>query len=358
MVKAVYIHIPFCKNICSYCDFCKMYYHQEYVSSYLKALEKEIDKRYHDEVIDTIYIGGGTPSVLSLSELKELFRIVKRIKKSKNVEFSFEINFDSIDIKKLTLLKENGVNRLSFGLETLSRKGQRLLNRENEEEKIKRIIKQAKKIGFDNINVDLIYALPEESKEDLEKDLDFILSLDIDHISTYSLIIEEHTILYINGTKNISEEKDTDMYNYICKRLSKEGYIHYEISNFAKEGKESRHNLCYWNNEHYYGFGLSSASYVDNMRMINTRSINKYLKGKYFLEEEKLNKEDIREYEIMLGLRKKVGINKNHLGKYKVNTKELLESGFLKEEDERIFIPEDKMYLSNEIIVRLLKEDI
>ena len=263
MTKAVYIHIPFCKKICSYCDFCKMYYHQEYVSNYLKALETEIDKRYQGEIVDTIYIGGGTPSVLSVLQLKELFRIIKRIKKSKNIEFSFEINFDSIDEEKLVLLKENGVNRLSFGLETLSPKGQRLLNRVNKKERIKKIISKAKELGFNNINIDLIYAFPGETKEDLKKDLDFIISLDIEHISTYSLIIEEHTILYIDGVENISEDLDAEMYEYIYNRLVKEGYIHYEISNFSKNGKESRHNLCYWNNEHYYGFGMGASSYIE-----------------------------------------------------------------------------------------------
>lgn len=358
MTKAVYIHIPFCKKICSYCDFCKMYYHQEYVSNYLKALETEIDKRYQGENVDTIYIGGGTPSVLSVLQLKELFRKIKKIKKSKNIEFSFEMNFDSIDEEKLILLKENGVNRLSFGVETLSPKGQRLLNRVNKKERIKKIISKAKELGFNNINIDLIYAFPGETKEDLKKDLDFIISLDIEHISTYSLIIEEHTILYIEGVENISEDLDAEMYEYIYKRLAKEGYIHYEISNFAKNGKESRHNLCYWNNEHYYGFGLSSASYIDNTRMLNTRSINKYLKGDYLVEKEELTKEEIKEYELILGLRKKTGISKEYFIKKYVNIKDLLENGFLEEDNNRIFIPENKMYLSNEIIVKILKEDV
>ena len=218
-MKNCYIHIPFCNKICSYCDFCKLYYNKDLVNKYLDALEKEINKIYKGEVLETIYIGGGTPSSLSLDELERLFKILSVLNKDKNIEYTIENNFDSITEEKINLYKKYGINRLSFGIETTNNSYLKLLNRSLSKDKVRKIINYSKEIGITNINVDLIYALPNESINDLEKDIDFILSLDIPHISTYSLIIEDNTLLKINNYKNISEDLDSDMYKYICKRL-------------------------------------------------------------------------------------------------------------------------------------------
>ena len=323
MASAVYIHIPFCHKICSYCDFPKVFYNDDWSSKYLEVLALEIDNRYRGEEVKTIYIGGGTPSVLGMKELKKLFAIVKRFKRSKDCEITFEINFDSIDEDKLVFLKKQGVNRLSFGIETTNKNHQRLLNRIEDLEGEKEIIKSARNLGFNNINVDLIYALPDETLKELKEDLRYIISLDVDHISTYSLIIEEHTMLYIDGYTNISEELDLEMYEYICRELKKNGFGHYEISNFAKEGHESKHNLVYWNNEEYYGFGLGSASYLDNKRFVNTKSFTKYLAGEFILSEEVLSLDDKLEYEVLLSLRKTTGINKGIFKDKKDNQNQL-----------------------------------
>ena len=209
--------------------------------------------------------------------------------------------------------------------------------------------------------MDLIYALPNESINDLEKDIDFILSLDIPHISTYSLIIEDNTLLKINNYKNISEDLDSDMYKYICKRLKDNNFTHYEISNFSKEGYYSKHNLCYWNNKEYYGFGLGSSSYINNKRITNTRSITNYLKEAFIKEEEIIDINSKIEYEVILNLRKKEGIDIiNFKDKYKkdllsiYNYNELVDKEFLILNNNHLYIPEDKWYISNEIIVRLL----
>lgn len=362
MIKNCYIHIPFCDKICSYCDFCKMYKMDKFVDIYLDSLEKEIKSIYKGEVLDTIYIGGGTPSSLDIKQLKRLFEILSIFKKSNNCEYTIENNFESIDKEKLELYKEFGINRLSFGIETISKDGLKLLERDLDLDKVRDTINICRELGFNNINVDLMYALPNESIKDLKNDLEFIYSLDVEHISTYSLIIEDHTKLNINNIKNISEDLDYEMYKYICESMNSNGYKHYEISNFCKDGYESHHNLCYWDNNYYYGFGLGASSYIDNMRITNTRSLNNYKIGKYVKEVEYLNDEDTIEYEVMLNLRKSDGID---LDKFKskynrelkdiYNYNDLVELGVLELNNNHLYIPEDKWYISNSIIVDVLE---
>lgn len=234
MVKAIYIHIPFCKNICTYCAFCKMYTNKERMDKYLKALEYEIKENYKEEKIKTIYIGGGTPSDLNIDQLKYLLEITKKINKEKDYEFTFECNIE-IEKEKLELLKQYGVNRLSFGIETITSRFLKIIGRDHTKESIREKINLCRKLGFKNINGDLMYAFKDEKIEELEEDIAFLLSLNLEHISTYSLIIEEHTKLFLKGYKNCQEEKEEKMYKTIHDTLNKYGYIHYEISNFAKK---------------------------------------------------------------------------------------------------------------------------
>ena len=360
MVSSIYIHIPFCSNICSYCAFTKMYYNSKLVNLYLKALKKEIHDNYKNEVIKTMYIGGGTPSSLNISQLKELFDILKIINKDKEIEFTFEVNPENIDKEKLLLLKKNGVNRISLGVESTNLKILKYLCRNHNFNLIKEKINLMKKMGFNNINVDLIYAIPSETLLDLKNDLDNILSLNVNHISTYSLMIEPHTKLYINKEKEIDEELDSEMYKLICTVLKSNGYNHYEISNFAKKGFESCHNLVYWNNENYYGFGLSASGYINNTRYTNTSILNKYLNKLERIEENLSNKDKIT-YELILGFRKINGINKqNFYDKYKINihdinnVQELLNKGYLDENDCNIFIKYDKIYIENSILINFV----
>lgn len=365
MPNNCYIHIPFCSNICSYCDFSKLLYNEELVSKYLKELDKEITSIYQGEELKTIYIGGGTPSALSPEELEILFKILARLNKSKNIEYTIEGNFESTTEEKLLLYKKYGINRLSFGLESINTKNLKLLERNSSKKQVEAVIKKARELGFNNINIDLMYALPNETKEDLQKDLDYLLSLKVEHISTYSLIIEPHTKLSIANIKNIDEDLDCEMYELICSELHKNNYAHYEISNFSKKGYESKHNLCYWNNNTYYGFGLGASSYLNNQRITNTRSITKYLKGLYQLEKEILKKEDIIEYEIILNLRLSCGIDLDRFRKkYSKELKEvynyqpLLDNDLLIQDDKQLFIPENKWYISNEIILKLLEGEV
>ncbi len=360
-MKSAYIHIPFCKDICSYCDFCKMFYHEKLVDQYLKILEQEIKENYKGEKLDTIYIGGGTPSCLTIQQLKKLFQIVSCFETSSQLEFTFEANFDTCSEEKLSLLRQNKVNRLSFGIETFHQKFLKIIHRKSNYEQISQKIKLCKKLGFHNINVDLMYGFKNETLKDLKQDLDLIFSLEIDHISTYSLMIEEHTKLYIDHYTRINDDLDFKMYSFIRKYLESHGFFNYEISNFCKKGKQSKHNLTYWNNEQYYGFGLSSSGYIGNIRYTNTKSINTYLRGHFLFEKEKVDKEDQMVYEMILGLRKKEGVNKKDFyRKYHLTIDEkfdimnMIKNGLLIDNGQFIFIPKDKIYVSNAILVHFL----
>ena len=358
-MKSAYIHIPFCKSICSYCDFCKMNYQKEWIEVYLDVLKEEIEEKYADEYLDTIYIGGGTPSCLSKEELNKLFDIIKIFNLNEEYEFTFECNVNDITEELLNILKENQVNRLSIGVESFNNNNLKLIERKHTFEDALTKINLVKNYGFNNINVDLIYALPEETLSTVKKDINQLLKLDIPHISTYSLIIEEHTKLKIKGIKEIDQDLDAKMYEYIVKKLTNNNYNHYEISNFAKKGYESRHNLTYWNNEYYYGFGLGAHGYVHGVRYENTRSFHDYLNGNYILEENILSKQQIMENELMLGLRKTKGINLNEFfNKYDINLqdvfdiKPLLKTKYLIYKNGNIFVNPSKLYVMNEILLK------
>ncbi len=362
MISSLYIHIPFCRHICTYCDFCKMYYNEEMVSSYLEALQKELATLPHTS-FQTIYIGGGTPSALSKKARQMLVAMLRPLRKAQNYEWTFECNPEDIDIDLLNDLKEMGINRISMGVETVQEKFFSLLGRKSQKKEVIAKINLLKKYGFTNINVDLMYALPNQTLDDLKADLTFFLSLDITHISCYSLIIEENTILKVNKITPISEDLDFMMYQTICQTLREYGFTHYEISNFAKPGYLSKHNLVYWHNEHYYGVGLGASGYIDQVRYQNTKSINHYLNGSYRLEEEHLTKQDQMMEEMILGLRTLQGVSKKHFyEKFQTTIEEqydimdLLEQHLLKETEEYFYIPEDKLYISNEILLRFLEE--
>lgn len=360
-MESVYIHIPFCKSICSYCDFCKMFYHGPWVTQYLNALLLEIQDKYDGEEIKTIYIGGGTPSSLSIKELKYLFEIISKFKLSSDFEFTFECNLNDINRELLEFLKLNKVNRLSIGIESFNLSKLEFMERHHTFEEAENAVLLARKCGFSNINVDLIYGIPGETVKDLKKDLDLILKLNPDHISTYSLIVEDNTKISNAGVLPIPEELDAEMYDYICDKLESKKFIHYEVSNFALNSKESKHNLKYWNNEEYYGFGLGAHGYIHGVRYENTRSITKYFKGEYLKSEELLSKEDKMYNELMLGFRKMEGINlREFFRKYEVNMqevfdlKQVLKNQELLVDGEYIYVNPKYIYVMNEILIKII----
>ena len=361
-VKSVYIHIPFCNTICSYCDFCKVYYKTNLIDSYLDSLSKELDEYYKGEILDTIYIGGGTPSCLSIDKLNKLFNIIDILKRSKNIEFTFECNPEDINEELLKLLKSRGVNRLSIGVESFNKDILKILNRRYDIDIFSKM--DICKKYFDNINIDLMYAIPSENLEILSNDIDTIIKLDVPHISTYSLIINKNTVMYNKNYKNIDDELDYEMYKLIIDKLSKYNYHHYEISNFSKSGYESKHNLTYWNNEYYYGFGVGASGYVDNIRYDNTRSITKYISGNYRLESNKLSFNETVENEFILGFRKIDGMSiKNFENRYGFNprnidnVKKLVRENKLEVNEYNIKINNDYIYTSNNILCEFLGVD-
>lgn len=360
-MKSVYIHIPFCKSICSYCDFCKMFYNPKWAHDYLVCLKEEIEDQYMGEQIETLYIGGGTPSCLSEKNLKYLMSIITLLNRSDQCEFTFECNLNDISENLLFILKEAGVNRLSIGIESFNEQKLILMGRNHTFEDAKKKIELARKLGFNNINVDLIYGLPKESKKDLKKDLKLMLKLKPEHISTYSLILSEHTLLHVNKIEPIKEDLDADFYKLICKKLKKKKYHHYEVSNFSKAGYESKHNLGYWNNQEYYGFGLSASGYIDGIRYTNTLNLTKYLNHEPDGSRELLTPTDVLDNEIMLGLRKLEGINLAEFEKkYGISLEEtypvtpLLKKKELIKKRGYIYINPDKLYVMNEILMKLI----
>lgn len=361
MVSSVYIHIPFCKTICSYCDFCKIYYDKKYISKYLDCLEKEILSRYKGEVINTIYIGGGTPTSLDYEELERLFQIIKIFKTSDNLEYSIESNIECLDEKKILLLKKYGINRVSLGVQSFNDKILKELNRHHTKDQVFDVVSMLKKYDIHNINIDLIYGVTDEV-DIIEKDIDSFLELDIPHISCYSLIIEDGTCFGGSNREYIDDDIDMNMYKYICKKLNDMGYCHYEISNYCRDGYESLHNINYWNNGEYYGFGLGAVSYIENNRISNTKSLTKYLDN-YYEYEKNFEDKDVRmENEMILGLRMLKGVNiYEFYDKYNeeiidyFDIDDLIRDKKLIIENGYIRINQDYLYLSNDILIKFIR---
>lgn len=360
-MRSMYIHIPFCKSICTYCDFCKQLYNETNINKYLDALNEEIKDRYNGEELDTLYIGGGTPSSLNIMQLNKLFNILKQLKINNIKEYTFECNVNDITEELIDLLIKNKVNRISLGVESFNKEKLKFMERFSDYNDVKNKIDMIRNKGLYNINVDLMYAIPNETLKDLKEDLNLILKLKPTHISTYSLILEEYTKLSINNVKPIDEELEYEMYNYIVNKLKKKKYKHYEISNFSLEGYESIHNLNYWNNEEYYGFGLGASGYIDGIRYENTKNINKYFEYNFVNKQEIVGLREKEENELMLGFRKTKGISlEEFYNKYNVNMqdvfpiKPLLKNKDLIYKDGYVFINPTKLYVMNEILLKLI----
>ena len=359
--KSVYIHIPFCKTICSYCDFCKTFYNESWVRKYLICLQEEIEDIYLGEDIESIYIGGGTPSILPTKYLHILFTILQKFKTPNLKEFTFECNIDDINEELLSLLKKYGVNRLSIGIQSFDSEKLKYMGRNHSFSMALSKINLCRELGFKNINVDFIYGFHFETVKSVKKDLQQIIKLKPDHISTYSLMIEEGTLLKIKNYQTVDEDTEALLYQAICKTLANKNFIHYEISNFAKIGKESIHNLRYWQNKEYYGFGLSACGYIDKIRYTNTRSLTKYLNKEFSAKKELLTDQDIRDNHLMLGFRLIKGINLAEFQKiYGVAMEEvypikpLLKNKDLILKKGNIFINPDKLYIMNEILIKMI----
>ena len=314
----IYIHIPFCKRKCAYCDFISFSDKTKLIEKYVLALEKEIDKcniNKDNYKIKTIYFGGGTPSFIESKCIVEILESAKRkFNISKIAEITIEINPGTITEEKLKDYYNAGINRISFGLQSTNSELLKLVERIHSYSSFSEGYKLARKVGFKNINIDLMIGLPVQTLEDVQTDLKRIIELNPEHISVYSLIVEEGTRIE-EKIKNKElylppEELERKMYWEVKKQLEKAGYVHYEISNFAKPGYESKHNLSCWNQEEYLGFGIAAHSYFNGERYSNTEDFDKYFEHQEDSKiiHEKQTQEDKQREFMLLGLRKIDGV--------------------------------------------------
>ena len=330
-----------------------MYYNDKFFNTYYEKLLEEVKiyNKYLNNTFKTIYIGGGSPSSIGIDNLEKILKILD-LQKEDDYEYTVELMPLDITEELLKLLKKYAVNRISIGVETVSKKYQKLFNRIIDKDILTSKINLAKKY-FNNINLDLMYAFKNQTIKELEDDLNYILSFDIEHISTYSLILESNTYLKYINYQEIDDSLSSQMYFYIKKRLEYIGYKHYEISNYAKD-KVSKHNLVYWNNEKYLGLGLSASGYIDSIRYNNTRNLDKYPLNK---QEEKLSLKDKMTYFMILGLRKIEGIDIKEFNKlfnkdiYEVyDIKYLLAKEYLLLKKDNLYINPKYLYVSNIIL--------
>ncbi len=344
---ALYIHIPFCTTICGYCDFCKLIYNSSYVDAFLDCLKQEIAS-YNIKECPSIYIGGGTPTSLSESQLEDLLKFVSPLLKCSG-EFTIECNIENTTINKLEILKKYGVNRLSFGVQSFDDQLLQEMNRHHDKDSTFKVINAAKELGFTNLNIDLIYGFKGQSKKDVLNDLETFISLDIPHLSIYSLTIHPHTIFGINNYQEQDEDSNREYYDMILEFLRNHGYARYEVSNFARQGYESKHNQTYWNNDQYIGVGLGAEGYLDNIRYANTKSISDYLLGKTIISKEQEALFDQMEYEIILRLRTLNGIDKEvFIKRYGTYYLEKLQNIIKKEQIAHLLIEEQNSIKCND----------
>ena len=315
---ALYVHIPFCKQKCMYCDFPSYSGKEKYIDVYVEALNKEILEKAEGYTIRSIFIGGGTPSYLDEKALKSLLETLNELKFKEDIEFTIECNPGTLTKEKLMIMKTHNVNRLSIGLQSTNNSLLKDIGRIHTYEIFKKNFLLARQLGFDNINVDLMFGLPNQNLEEWKNTLLEIIKLNPDHISTYSLIIEEGTCFYklYNSNKLNLPDEDTErkMYKITKEILSKNNYKQYVISNYAKEDRECFHNKIYWKCEDYLGVGVSASSFIDNARFKNIDNIEEYIKNineeKSVEEEAHTNTlEDSMEEFVFMGLRMINGIN-------------------------------------------------
>jgi len=377
MIQSAYIHIPFCHHICHYCDFNKVFFKQQPVDEYIEMVIKEMHHRSEisrEHPLKTIFIGGGTPTALSAKQLDRLFEGItsELLTENQLVEFAVEANPGELTEEKLSVLKNAGVNRLSIGVQSFDDELLKKIGRVHRTEDVFRTVHQAEKSGFDNISLDLMYALPGQTVEQFKKTLETAFTLNVKHYSAYSLIIEPKTVFYNlmqKGRLSLPpQEQEAIMYELAMEEMEKQGFKQYEISNYAIPGYESNHNITYWNNEYYYGFGAGAHGYEDGIRTSNIGPVKKYMEnvlelGSAFQSQHQVSMEEAMEEEMFLGLRKVEGVYKERFfGKFNLTLeskfgeqiKQLVHKGLLVDTEKSIFLTRKGKLLGNEVFQEFL----
>ena len=371
--SSAYVHIPFCTQICYYCDFSKVFIKNQPVDAYLEHLIQET-RSYEIGKLRTLYIGGGTPTALSAQQLAYLLTELPKVMDLSEVEeFTIEANPGDLDPDKIAVLKESQVNRVSLGVQTFDNKMLKKIGRSHQEQDIYDNIRHLKQAGFDNISIDLIYALPGQIMDQVKENVAKAIDLDIPHMSLYSLILENHTV-FMNRMRRgklplPKEELEAEMFEYIIEELEKAGFEHYEISNFSKPGFESRHNLMYWDNTEYYGLGAGASGYVYGVRYKNHGPIRHYMQaveeGNARVQEEQLSQTEMMEEEMFLGLRKKTGVSKKRFEeKFGVNfdqqygpvVEELTQQGLLVPDKDIVRMTKKGLFLGDTVAEKFILE--
>jgi len=366
-MKGLYIHIPFCIKKCKYCDFNSFSACEKEKAAYLDALFLEMEK-YRGEIVDTIFIGGGTPTSLNAEQLESLLQNIKmNFLLSKYCEFTVEANPKTLDEEKLKTLKKYGVNRLSIGVQSFNDNELEKLGRVHTGLEAEETIQLAKKY-FNNISIDLMCSIPDQTKESFKKNLEKVFSLKPQHISCYSLILEEGTPLFDENEKGKlalpDEDTEREIYEIAVCEMEKHGYMQYEISNFAKAGFESAHNKKYWQCDEYIGIGLSAHSYIDGIRFSNTDDFSSYIKGEYLSGESNiLSKEDKMSEFMFLGLRMLDGVSKTEFfNRFSIEMEKVFKKplskfkklGMIEEKGDRICLTKQAISVSNQVMCEFI----
>jgi oxygen-independent coproporphyrinogen-3 oxidase len=318
--RALYIHIPFCTNKCYYCDFNSYVAEGQPIDAYLDALEMEMERTaalYEPDIIRTVFVGGGTPTVLSPAQIRRFLAAVRRhFPIASDAEYTMEANPGTTGPEKLEAMREGGVNRISFGAQTFDNRLLKTIGRIHEADDIVRSIAEARAAGFASLSIDLMFGLPGQKLEHLQDSVFRALDLDLPHYSLYSLKVEENTLfhrLYERGELLLpEEEEEIEMYEHLIERMTSAGRLQYEISNFALPGSESRHNCIYWKNEPYFGLGAGAHGYALGERHMNVKGVLPYIEasrqGLPRLETHKVSAQEAREDFMMVGLRMLRGV--------------------------------------------------
>ena len=362
-MTGIYIHIPFCKSRCKYCDFFSTT-HLEKQSQYVQALLMEIQDRLPisntQYPISTIYIGGGTPSTLQVEDLRAIIEAIRREARGERQEITLEANPGDITEEKVRAWREMGINRLSIGIQSFHDELLQLIGRRHNAEQARRAVATAQAVGFDNISIDLMYALPSQTMEMWKKDVAEALKLGVQHISTYGLIYEEGTALTTlldhGVVEAVDEDTEMQMYDYIVAELTAHGYIHYEVSNFALPNRESQHNSSYWNDTPYIGLGAGAHSYDGQCRSWNISDLDSYIEQanahQLQPETERLTDEQRHTERVMLGLRTNKGVAMEDIDKSKVQA--YIQQGLLQQVDTRLVATTKGFHILNRIIEDLV----
>ena len=372
-LPALYVHIPFCDKVCTYCDFYKMSAKTEKKAEYVRYIVQEIElKKNMFKDIETVYIGGGTPSALPLESLDLLLTTLwKYLDSKKVIEFTTEANPNHINQEYINVLKKHHINRISLGVQSFDENKLKFLGRLHTKEETINSIKLLQDNALNNVSIDLIYAIPNDSYKSVKKDLKIIKKLKINHVSAYSLILEEKTILnYLHEKgkfKMLDEDAEFNIYKKLNRYLHRLGLNQYEVSNYAKVNFQGKHNLQYWNNYHYLGIGAGASYYIDNIRYTNVMNLEKYYEGirnkkLNYSEEIIVSKIEQMQEEMLMGLRKTIGVNivsfKQKFNEDLFSTfpfiNDLIAQKLLEVKNNNIYIPKKKLYLSNSILIHFV----